>query len=262
MKTKETAFSFLIFFIAIGVETTSAQSSKYFPENCWAVYSWAGWKTNEVVPQSHPLIKGAPLILKWIDIEPEPGKFKFDEMIGKKLELADKCNYYTFLMVWVAPNAPKWLYENGVPEVEMTKFIDPLGKSRDGTFQYYLDQEYVLYYHRMLSEFGKYVQGLPQKLQKRVLYVQSDEGSTGDGDPYKGDPIDPKYNIIKQQWTDFRINAWDVMKKAFTNEKGELLKPILVNYDSNTEKEYNWLINNRCLSGRSGKGNWRRHTES
>ena len=123
-----------------GINSLAAQTSKYFPENCWGVYSWAGWKTNEVSPQSHPLIKGAPLVLKWNDIEPEPGKFKFDEVIGPKLELANKLNYYTFLMVWVAPNAPQWLYENGVPEVEMTKSIDPLGKARSGTFQYYLDK--------------------------------------------------------------------------------------------------------------------------
>jgi len=231
------------------ITSVTAQTSKYFPDNCWGVYSWAGWNTSEVTPQSHPLIKGVPLILKWNQLEPTPGKFKFDEEIRNKLELAGKYNFYTFLMVWVAPNAPHWLYENGIPEVEMTKTIDPLGKPRNVTFQYYLDEDYIRYYHRMHTELGKYLQSLPENLRKRVLYVQSAEGSTGDGQPYKGDPLDSKYNITEDQWNEFRIEAWSVMKKALSNAKGELITPILVNYDANTEKEYNWLINNMPVIG-------------
>jgi len=239
----------LLFVMLFSSTILSAQTSKFFPENCWGVYSWAGWNTNEVTPQSHPLIKGAPMILKWGQLETEPGKYKFDEEIRAKLELAAKYNFYTFLMVWVAPNAPRWLYSNDVPEVQMTKTIDPLGNPRNVTFQYYLDEDYKMYYHRMLTELGSYLMQLPENLRKRVLYIQSAEGSTGDGQPYKGDPIDSKYNISEDQWNDFRIEAWSVMKKAFSNDKGELITPILVNYDANTEKEYNWLINNMPVIG-------------
>jgi len=249
MNTNKSMLLFLITIFVIGSNIVSAQNSKYFPDNCWGVYSWAGWNINEVTPQTHPLIKGAPLILKWNQLEPAPGKFNFDEEIRTKLELAEKYNFYTFLMVWVAPNAPRWLYENGIPEVEMTKTIDPLGKPRNVTFQYYLDEDYIRYYHRMHSELGKYLQSLPENLRKRVLYIQSAEGSTGDGQPYKGNPLDSKYNITEDQWNGFRIEAWSVMKKALSNAKGELITPILVNYDANTEKEYNWLINNMPVIG-------------
>ena len=249
MNFKHTAFLVFVIF-AFGSITSTAQNSKFFPENCWGVYSWAGWKTDEVTPKSHPLIKGAPLIFKWSQLEPKSGEFKFDQELRTKLELADKYNYYTFLMVWVAPNAPNWLYQNGVPEVAMTDSVNPLGEKRKNvTFQYYLDDNYVKYYHRMLTELGKYLQSLPENLRKRVLYVQSAEGSTGDGSPYKGSPLDKKYNITENQWTDFRIEAWEVMKKAFTNNKGKLVTPILVNYDSNTEKEYDWLIKNMPVIG-------------
>ena len=248
MKINYLPLLFLAVFV-FGLNNIAAQNSKYFPENCWGVYSWADWDTQNVSPQSHPLIKGAPIVFKWKEVEPEPGKFRFDELIRKRLELADKNNFYTFLMIWVAPDAPRWLYENGVPEVNMTKTIDPLGKPRNGTFQYYLDAEYKTFYHRMLSEFGKYLRSLPKNLQARVLYVQSAEGSTGDGDPYKGEPIDPKYNITREQWGDFRIKAWEVLKKALSNDKGELVKPILVNYDANSEKQYNWLLNNMPIIG-------------
>ena len=248
MKTNYLPLLFLAVFV-FGLNNIAAQNSKYFPENCWGVYSWADWDTQKVTPQSHPLIKGAPIVFKWKEVEPEPGKFRFDELIRKRLELADKNNFYTFLMIWVAPDAPRWLYENGVPEVNMTKTIDPLGKPRTVTFQYYLDAEYKIFYHRMLSEFGKYLRSLPKNLQARVLYVQSAEGSTGDGDPYKGDPLDQKYNITREQWGDFRIKAWEVLKNALSNDKDELVKPILVNYDANSEKQYNWLLNNMPIIG-------------
>jgi len=230
------------------ITSVTAQTSKYFPDNCWGVYTWGG-NLESVTPEEFPLVKGAPVIMRWNELEPEPGKFRFDEVIRKKLEYAEKHSYYTFLKIWVAPNAPRWLYENGVPELEMTKTINPLGKPRDWTFQHYLDPEYIVFYHRLISEFGKYILSLPKNLQDRILFIQSGEGSTGDGGPYKGNPIDLKYDITNEQWGDFRIKAWEVYKKAFTNQKGELVKPILVNQDSNTEKEYNWLLNNMPVVG-------------
>ncbi len=248
MKTSNSFLLTIVSILLLSFNPTMAQNSKYFPENCWGVYTWGGGFVN-VTSETFPLVKGAAIIMRWNELEPEPGKFKFEEVIRMKLEYAEKNGYYTFLKIWVAPNAPRWLYENGVPEVEMTKTINPLGKPRDWTFQHYLDPEYIVFYHRLITEFGKYIQSLPKNLQNRILYVQSGEGSTGDGWAYKGDPLDSKYNINMEQWGDFRIKAWDVYKKAFTNEKGELVKPILVNQDSNGEKEYNWLLNNMPVIG-------------
>lgn len=229
--------------------TVKNQGSKYFPENCWGVYSWAGWNPEQVSKESHPLIKGAPIIMRWSEVEPEPGVFNFDEVLGKKLELAVANDFYTFLMIWVAPHAPRWLYENGVPELEMTPTINPLGKPRDWTFQYYLDEDYIQYYHRLLSEFGAYLMQLPDSLRERVLYIQSAEGSTGDGGPYKGDPLDMKYNISDEEWGEFRIDAWKVLKDAVSDDNGNLVIPLLVNYDSNSDRQYQWLLDNLPVIG-------------
>jgi hypothetical protein len=231
------------------MNSANAQTSNFFPENCWGVYSWSGWNTKEVNRKSHPLIKGAPIILKWRNLEPEEGQFRFDEEIGQKLKLADENGFYTFLMVWVAPDAPRWLFENGVPELEMTPTINPLGRPRDWTFQYYLDEDYIRFYHRMLTEFGNYLMSLPENLRKRVLFIQSAEGSTGDGWGYKGKPLDPKYNINDEEWGDFRIKAWEVLKKAVSDKKRELVIPLMVNYDSNSDKQYNWLLDNMPVIG-------------
>ena len=245
-RTIISAFFTITFFFAFSI-----QAQTPFPANCWGVYSWAGWNPEKVTKQSHPLIKGAPLILKWSQIEPASGNFKFEEQIGQKLKQLKENDFYTFIMIWVAPNSPKWLYENGVPELEMTKTFNPLGEQRNQTFPYYLDEDYIRYYHRMLTAFGQYVKQLPKELQSRILYIQSAEGSTGDGEGYKGKPLDPQFNITNEQWGDFRIKAWDVLKNALTdkNTGGGMVKPVLVNYDSNNGIQYNWLLDNFDIIG-------------
>ena len=215
-----------------------------FPPDCWGVYSWCSWKTRRITKESCPLIKGAPIVMHWNKIEPKPGEFAFDTQLGDKLALAKENDFYTFLMIWVAPNAPRWLYENGVPELEMTPTISPARKPRNWKFQYYLDEDYMRYYHRLIREFGKYVRNLPADLQDRILYIQSAEGSTGDGYCYKGDPLDERYNISRDQWSRFRIEAWEVFKEAFSDGNGRMVKPLLVNYDSNRQAEYEWLLDN------------------
>lgn len=213
-----------------------------FPANAWGVYTWGNPK--EVSRQSHPLVKGFPLVLRWSAIEPEPGVFRFDEQIGEMLRRAEADGFYTFLMVWVAPNAPRWLYENDVPEVQMTPTIDPLGKPRDVTFQYYLDEDYIRYYHRMLEAFCHFVRDLPAGQRERILFIQAAEGSTGDGWGYKGEPLNPQYAIDDDQWGVFRIKAWEVMKRALTDAGGNMVTPLLVNYDSNQEEQYQWVLKN------------------
>jgi hypothetical protein len=215
-----------------------------FPKDCWGVYSWASWNTQKVSRERCPLIKGAPIILKWNTLEPEPGTFAFERQLDKKLRLAVDNDFYVFVMIWVAPNAPHWLYENGVPEVHMTKTISPQRKPRNWTFQYYLDDDYIRYFHRLIRRFGQHLRDLPPVLQERILYVQSAEGSTGDGFCYKGAPLDARYTISRDQWSQFRMDTWRVFKEAFTGDRHSMVKPLLVNYDSNRAAEYNWVMTN------------------
>jgi hypothetical protein len=216
--------------------------TRVFPDDAWGVYSWGN--PAQVSRQSHPLIKGFPLVLRWSEIEAEPGVFRFEMEIGEMLRRAEADGFYTFLMVWVAPNAPRWLYKNGVPEVSMTPTLNPLGQARNVTFQYYLDEDYIRYYHRMLDAFCSYVRELPAGQRERILFIQSAEGSTGDGWGYKGEPLDPQYNINDDQWGAFRIRAWEVMKRALTDKSGKMVTPLLVNYDSNREDQYKWVLAN------------------
>jgi hypothetical protein len=219
-------------------------AAKPFPDDCWGVYSWAGWSPRSVTREKCPLIKGVPIILKWAQLEPRPGEFEFERELGDKLALAVENDFYTFVMVWYAPNAPRWLYENGVPEVKMTETISPRRKQRNWTFQYYLDEDYIRYYHRILQKLGQYIRGLPAHLRELIVFIQSAEGSTGDGFCYKGEPLDSRYRISRNQWSEFRMAAWKVLTQALKDENGKVAVHLLVNYDSNRQAEYDWLMKN------------------
>ncbi|MEX2428822.1 MAG: Ig-like domain-containing protein [Bacteroidales bacterium] len=235
--------------LAQSMEQTSA-----FPEDAWGVYSWASYSPNNVSREKCPNIKGAPLIMRWSNLEPENGKFEFKKEIGDKLELLDQNDFNTFLMVWVAfatsqvsetdtswAFTPKWLFKNGVPLVEMEETINPLGVKTRRDSPYYFDEDYIFFFHRMIDSLGNYICNLPPHLKKRILFLQSAEGSTGDGGPYKGSPVNPIYNITKAQWSQFRIETWEKYKSAFTRN-GELQLPLLTNYDSNEEAQYRWML--------------------
>ncbi len=194
-------------------------SGQVFPERAWGVYTWADYNPKEVTPAKTPNVKGGPIILHWSSLEPQNGQFKFHEKLGTKLEKLYEDGLYTIVMIWVAPattevsptdtswnNTPRWLFhEGGVPLVAFEPRPDPLGNISTKYFPYYLHDNYKLYFYRLIEEFGKYVKGLPDHLRERILFVQSAEGSTGDGDCYKGEPINSDYDITKDEWSEFRI---------------------------------------------------------
>lgn len=233
-------------------QKSTGKAAGVFPEDTWGVFSWFG--LDQVSRETTPHIKGTPIILRWSELEPENGRFEFDKLIGNELERLDNNDFNTFIMIWVAfatsnvtetdtswVFTPRWIFNEGVPLVAFPETINPLGVATKRYFPYYLDEDYKFFFHRMIDSLGNYVCNLPGHLQRRILFLQSAEGSTGDGQPYKGDPIDPQYNISKAQWSKFRIETWERYKSAFTKD-GELQLPILTNYDSNEEEQYRWML--------------------
>jgi hypothetical protein len=222
-------------------------SKNTFPDNAWGIYSWGGDPDNSYCQS----IKGVPIVIRWSALEPEKGQFKFDQVIGIRLEECKKKGYRTFIKIYVAPNteigfgSPKWLFEEEkVPLVKVPVTISPFRTERHWTFPWYLDSTYLKYQYRMIGEFGSWVKALPEDLQDVILFVQSAEGSTGDGGPYKGQPLDPAYRITPDNWGKHRMEVWGQYKRALSDKNGKMIKPLLVNYDSNRGTEYNWLLEN------------------
>ena len=145
------------------------------------------------------------------------------------------------LMIWVGPACPMWIYEMGVPKVYSDREVNPLGQKmslEQNRFPYYLAPQYKKRFFELIDAFGDYVNDLPPKLRERIIFVQSAEGSTGDGQPYKGEPLDAQYAISKEVWNDFRMETWKAYQKAVPGI------PILVNSDANTKEQSKWLLDN------------------
>ena len=206
----------------------------------YGISSWAGWKPGQISQAECPELRSVPLILKWDSLEPASGRYAFAEELGRPLQAAQEGGLYITLMIWVGPAAPEWIYQNGVPRVITNRSVNALGQKTDGQkeYPYYLHPEYKKRFMGLIDAFGKYVSALPPALRARIVFVQCAEGSTGDGQPYKGKPLDQKYAISDEVWNDFRLEAWKRYRDAVPGI------PILVNSDANGGLETQWLLEN------------------
>ena len=228
-------------------ESGSGQDSKtinaaVLPPRPWGVYTWLGGGKDRV-PSNLP-VKGFPLVLSWSKLEPQPGKFAFDQQVRVPLERARNQGQCVFLMVWVAPNksTPQWLYDLGVPQVKVPERTSPVRKRSSPIFPYYFHPIYREHFYGAIQALGDYVAALPPDLKERIVFVQSAEGSTGDGQPYKGKPLNPSYAISKEQWSQFRQDTWAVFLKAFQRADGSLRLPLAANGDANGPAQNAWLL--------------------
>ena len=210
------------------------------------ISSWASWNPNQVTRAQCPELRSVPLIMSWKKLESQPGSYEFDKCFGGPLRAAIEEDLYVSLMIWVGPDCPMWIYELGVPKVYSDRDVNPLGQKmskEQNRFPYYLDPQYKQRFFELIDAFGDYVNHLPPKLRKRIIFVQSAEGSTGDGQPYKGDPLDPRYAISEEVWNEFRTETWKAYRKAVPGI------PILVNSDANREEQSKWLLDNMDIIG-------------
>jgi hypothetical protein len=201
------------------------------------IHSWAGWKPGQVSQEDCPELRGVPLILKWQELEPSDGNYEFDKYLGKPLKSAHQDGLYATLMIWVGPAAPEWIYEAGVPEVRTDRTVNALGQAtKDNKFPYYFAPVYRDRFFRLIDAFAAYVNALPPAVRERIVFVQAAEGSTGDGQPYKGSPLKPQYEISSEAWNEFRQETWERYRAGLRDI------PVLVNSDANEDAQRDWLL--------------------
>lgn len=223
----------------ITVSTTLLLSAS--ADDGFGISSWGGWHPRQISRADCPELRSVPLILSWAKLEPTPGQYEFDEYIGAPLRAAVQGDLHATLMIWVRPGTPSWLFDMGVPKVYTDREVNPLGRKmskEDNLHPYYLHPEYKSRFFALIDAFGGYVDNLPPELRKRIAFVQSAEGSTGDGQPYKGNPLEKRYDIPKQAWNAYRKETWIRYQKAIPGI------PILVNSDANTPEETKWMLDN------------------
>ena len=205
------------------------------------ISSWAGWNPRQVTRAQCPELRSVPLILHWNKLQPQPGRYEFDKYLGNPLRAAFEDDLHVTLMIWVGPACPMWIYEMGVPKVYTDREVNPLGQKmslEQNRFPYYLAPVYKQCFFDLIDALGDYVNELPPELRQRIIFVQSAEGSTGDGQPYKGEPLDGQYAISKEVWNDFRMETWRRYQKAVPGI------PVLVNSDANMKEQSKWMLDN------------------
>ncbi|HRP05410.1 MAG TPA: hypothetical protein PLV87_10910, partial [Opitutaceae bacterium] len=213
----------------------------------WGVYPW-GRSVNMPIPADMP-VRGIPFTWRWEELEPARGKFNFDEAVRQRLEMVKARNGYTHIMFHVAPITPEWVYEAGVPKVIMPERIPPARKLQKPTYPYYFDPLYKEILHELVTGLSNYIAALPEDLKSRIIFIQVAEGATGDGQPYKGIPLDSKYRISEAAWNDYRRETWAYYQAAFQRADGSLNVPLLVNGDANTDVENQWLLDHTTVFG-------------
>ena len=178
---------------------------------------WAGFFTNckndQIDAVRFPFIKGEADRVKWADMEPKPGVYDWSQM-DSHVRNAVKGNYYYYFVLWTGPHAPEWIYEKGVPKVSVSG-----GKGKEH-FPYYLDENYIKYFHSFIGKLADHIASLPEEERKVIAFIQPAFGSTGDRQLYKGTPQDPKYKISAQQYLEFCSGATKRFYEAF--DKPEL----------------------------------------
>lgn len=200
---------------------------------------WFGIWTRER-PVDLPWVKGCFVSIAWSELEPRPNEFDWN-LFEKRLAAPANMGQVAQLIVFVGPASPRWIYEAGVPEVHTTPTINPRGQPHGWTYPFYLDEDYIRYYHRMIRAVAERIDMLPPKTRKALISLQTAEGTTGDEGGYKGEPLDPRYALPNDKWVALKFETWQLFKDLY--EKKEPKIHLLIN-SGNQGQYHDWLMKN------------------
>jgi hypothetical protein len=144
----------------------------------------------------------------------------------------------------VGPNAPLWLYQNGVPLVKVTSDKPEKHAIKFANYPYYLNQTHIKLYYELIKQFSLFLRNQPKNKFDCIAFVQVKTGATGDESPYKGKPDDKKYAISKMEWETFRLDAFSQFKKYFNDVDDRQIVLTFNNVDPEKQPEANnWVMN-------------------
>ena len=187
-----------------------------------------------------PWVTGVFVAFAWSDLEPAPGKYDWAMFEQTFTRYADAGLHMQF-MVWVGPHSPRWIYENGVPEVKTTPTLNPHGKPHGWTYPFYLNENYKRYYHRMIREVAARIDRLPPGVRRMIVSIQTAEGTTCDEGGYKGEPLDSRYELPEDKWREFKFETWRLFEQLY---KAKTPKIHLLINSGNQGQYHDWIMQN------------------
>lgn len=201
-------------------------------------------------PLDYPFLKGLAFNQAWADIEKTPGVFDWSTL-DRAMESAVAKNQFIYLSLNVGPDAPQWVYTQGVPAVKTD------GQMHDSwpVYPFYPSPAYRAFFQRLVTEFGKRIRTYPREKQERIAFIQVKTGCTGDECAYKGNVIENKYDLPmgSPAWRTFRLWAFDVFVQTFQRVPGEPQISLLFNNVAPGEEaaggrgfvsEWDWVMAN------------------
>jgi hypothetical protein len=223
-------FLFLISFAAVKGQTTKISSN----DGIWQDYGPA------LSAKTYHGFHGRLVNVNWSDIETSPNNWNwtiFDSDVNQ--HIADSMP--VIILVYTGPNAPGWLYSNGVPRVEAT---DSSGNVIAHS-PYYLDSNYNSYFKRMITNVSQHIQSYPSSIRNLIIGIQGCYGSTGDPIAYKG-AVQPQYQVSSAQFD----SLFKVYSLYYYTQYQALTPPItlLSNPSTTDSTETYWLMHN-CPGG-------------
>jgi hypothetical protein len=169
-------------------------------------------------PKDYPFLKGLAFNQKWADVEKQPGVFNWSAL-DDAMDTAAKRGQFIYLSLNVGPDAPNWIYGQGVPRVECKdqKF------DAWPAYPFYPSKEYKALLERLVAAFGKRIRSYTPEKQARIAFIQVKTGCTGDECAYKGSVIEKKYDLPTKSsaWREFRLWQFDLFTKTFQGVPGQ-----------------------------------------
>lgn len=229
--------------ILISVTAVSNYSQSALNRSAYGVWSRGGLEFDPDDPNYDYLLGISADGSSWKNIQSDDSASFNWESIQASFDYALEKDQYLYLGINAGPDAPDWVYDFGVPKVYTTEEGGKI-HTKWPYYPYYMDEDYKRFYRNFLIELGEFLKNQPEDKLDKLLFIQVKTGCTGDEAAYKGEPVNPEYNLPKNgsKWSEFRIFAFNIHKKVFNND--ELHVPLLFNAvePESYPVEWNWII--------------------
>ena len=205
------------------------------------------WDRGEgVVDYSDPkaaFVLGIETSALWEDIQKTgPNDWDFSAF-QQTLNMAVLNNKLIRFSINVGPESPLWIFDNGVPLVNVKSNATKNDKYAN-RYPYYLNATYKDFYFKMIEQFALFLRNQPEEKFKHIAFVQVKTGSTGDEEAYKGTAIDPSFAISPTDWVKFRLEAFNQFKKCFNDVPDHKIVLTFNSVDPDQQPEaYNFVMN-------------------
>jgi hypothetical protein len=232
----------LMFIALIVLNINTVRSQKIaVPISCYGTWDRGGGIDDYSDPKAD-FVLGIEVSAKWSEVQPNgPDKYDFS-IFQETIDKAAKYKKIVKISINVGGDAPMWLFKNGVPQVIVNSNKTKNDKYADSN-PYYLNELHKKYYYELIKQFSLFLRNQPKEKFDCIAFVQVKTGSTGDEEPYKGEPKDKKYEISREQWEAFRLESFTEFKKYFNDVKDRQIVLTFNNVDPIKQPEaYNWVM--------------------